>query len=380
MRAASHLPGLDHLRALAIVLVFLYHYGLFPHPAWVPAIGNFGWIGVDLFFVLSGFLIADQLFRHHDRSGSFGLGTFYARRAMRILPAYAVMVLLYFLFPVLQERDGIAPPWKFASFTMNLGLDLRTQGSFSHAWSLCVEEHFYLLLPVILVVISALNLRHAGWVLAVLFLFGFTARAYAWQTFIPDELKGSSSMEWMRSVYYPTPCRLDGLLAGVGIAALVRFRPKWHQRINGHGNAFFLLGAVFLTAAWWMSPGRCSFWGSLFIFPLVSIGFGSWVLAMLSPSFILHARSWNVSTRLAELAFAVYLVHKAAIHLTQSLLASEHFPIDGSLMFVCCLAASLAAALALRLLVERPFLALRDKWSREQAPAEVEDPKPLSSA
>ena len=125
MNRAPTIPGLDHLRALAIVLVFLFHYGLFEHPTWVESIGAFGWIGVDLFFVLSGYLIADQLFRSQARTGTIGLRTFYVRRAFRILPAYGAMVALYFLFPSIQERATIAPLWKFVTFTMNLGLDLR---------------------------------------------------------------------------------------------------------------------------------------------------------------------------------------------------------------------------------------------------------------
>lgn len=66
---------------------------------------------------------------------------------------------------------------------------------------------------------------------------------------------------------------------------------------------------------------------------------------------------------MAELAFTVYLVHKTAIHITRSLRANERVPVDGSVMFVCCLVASVDAAPALRFLVELPFLALRHKWS-----------------
>lgn len=367
MSARHELPGLDHLRALAIVLVFVFHYGLFPHPAWIEDIGAFGWTGVDLFYVLSGYLIADQLFRSQARNGTIGLRSFYLRRALRILPAYAVMVLLYFLFPAIRERDGIAPPWKFATFTMNLGLDLRTQGTFSHAWSLCVEEHFYLLLPLVLLGLRRLRSRNAGWVLIVLVLMGLVLRAWAWHAGIPDELKGHGSAPWYQWIYYPTPCHLDGLLAGIALAALMNFQRPLLERLRPNGTALLLCGGAVLTLAWWLTKDRYSLLGSVVIFPVVSLGFGCWVLAMLRPGFVLGRTTTWLTRQLAELAFCIYLTHKAAIHCTQNWLASDDLPTDGAGMFCCCATTSLFAAIVLRWTVERPFLALRERWRMSSA-------------
>src|SRR6185295_2401640 len=100
----------------------------------------FGWSGVDLFFVLSGFLITRQLL------AGMGMREFYLRRALRILPLYWTALVLYFAIPGFAERSGIAPLWKFLLFVQNIGLDAATEGAFSHAWSLCIEEHFYLVL------------------------------------------------------------------------------------------------------------------------------------------------------------------------------------------------------------------------------------------
>ena len=87
--ADKKLYGLDHLRAFAIILVFLYHYGrLFPHPQWTNAISTFGWAGVDLFFVLSGYLIASQLFKKIAHQQKISLKQFFIKRTFRILPAY----------------------------------------------------------------------------------------------------------------------------------------------------------------------------------------------------------------------------------------------------------------------------------------------------
>ena len=148
----NRLFGLDHLRALAIILVFVYHYGrLFPHPEWTNSISKFGWTGVDLFFVLSGYLIASQLFAKIAQERKISFKEFFLKRFFRIIPAYIVVVTTYFLFPSFREREALAPLWKYLTFTQNLGLDAVRQGTFSHAWSLCIEEQFYFFFPMILI-------------------------------------------------------------------------------------------------------------------------------------------------------------------------------------------------------------------------------------
>lgn len=361
MPHARSYPGLDHLRALAIVLVFIYHYGLFAHPHWVETIGAFGWIGVDLFYVLSGYLIADQLFRTQASTGTISLGAFYQRRAFRILPAYAVMVALYFLFPVIRERATLAPLWKFATFTLNLGLDLRQHGTFSHAWSLCVEEHFYLFLPLILIILHRLRVHQGGWLLGAMLVMGLVLRAWCWHSGIPDELKGQQTYAWFQWIYYPTPCHLDGLLVGITIAAARNRGSAMLDRLQRAPVALLVGGGALLALAWWFTKDRYGLLGSVVVFPLVALGFGCWVLAVLQPTTVLGAQAMWLTRQLAELAFCLYLTHKAAIHCTQQWLASEAWPVDGSAMFFACALTSTLAALALRYAVERPFLALRDR-------------------
>ena len=105
-------PGLDTLRALAIVLVFMYHYMVFVSRA--PTFGwasEVGWVGVDLFFVLSGYLIGDQLFAGVARGETLSLAAFYARRALRTWPAFWVVLAAYFLWPgTLGGRTGRPAP------------------------------------------------------------------------------------------------------------------------------------------------------------------------------------------------------------------------------------------------------------------------------
>lgn len=142
--SSEKLFGLDHLRTLAILFVFLFHYFILSEgqPEWLPDFAKFGWTGVDLFFVLSGFLISSQLFAQIKLERAISFRVFFLKRFFRIIPAFLITVGLYFCFPIFREKESLPPIWKFLTFTQNLGLDLKDFGTFSHAWSLCVEEHF----------------------------------------------------------------------------------------------------------------------------------------------------------------------------------------------------------------------------------------------
>jgi peptidoglycan/LPS O-acetylase OafA/YrhL len=141
-RASARLPGLDLLRAVAISWVMAYHassFGLISRDHWIA---KFGWMGVDLFFVLSGFLIAGQLLRPWACGLQPNYSRFFARRLLRTLPAYLAVVALCFVVPIVRERPVIQPLWQFLTFTQNFGYVPDPPKAFSHAWSLCVEEQF----------------------------------------------------------------------------------------------------------------------------------------------------------------------------------------------------------------------------------------------
>ena len=97
----NRLHGLDHLRALAIILVFFFHYYIVSggQPEWLPNVASFGWTGVDLFFVLSGFLISSQLFAQIKQGQLISFKEFFLKRFFRIVPAFLVTLGLYFCFP-----------------------------------------------------------------------------------------------------------------------------------------------------------------------------------------------------------------------------------------------------------------------------------------
>src|SRR5438046_7838202 len=102
-------PGLDLLRALAIIVVVIYHAALFGFKL-TARVDRFGWIGVDLFFVLSGYLIGGQLLASLARDQSIHLRRFFSRRVLRIMPAYFVVLAIYFLLPSSREYPEMSQP------------------------------------------------------------------------------------------------------------------------------------------------------------------------------------------------------------------------------------------------------------------------------
>lgn len=350
--------GLDHLRALAIAMVVVYHYRHFPHPEWIDEFGEFGWTGVDLFYVLSGYLISSQLFAEWSHGG-LRLSRFFIKRAFRILPAFWVVLGIYFCVPEVHEREALAPLHRYLTFTQNFGLDFRVHGTFSHAWSLCVEEQFYLALPVALWIFSKARHPHIGFLLLpILCIAGFVSRALAWTTQV-EPLAGKGSVSaWYQAIYYPTYQRLDGLILGIAIAACLAFSPRLARHLRERHHLWLLLALGTLFAGWWVSQDMRDFAPSVVEFPLISLGYAFLVASVLGPT------GWHLqlpaaaTAWLAQLSYAIYLVHKGVNHVVQTMIHDAGGDEESTLTFVLCVIVSIAVAALLHAAVERPALKL----------------------
>lgn len=355
--ARQYYPGLDRLRAWAITFVFLFHYVILSggQPAWLADWASFGWSGVDLFFVLSGFLISSQLFIYIRDSGFFSIRTFVIRRGFRILPAYLVVLALYFLFPIFREKEALSPLWKFLTFTQNFGLNLVRCGTFSHCWSLCVEEHFYFLFP-----LSLLMLLKAGkWKLALPLLLSLLSmtiliRYAVYQyLYLPESGSDTAAIFWYQHIYYPTYTRLDGLFWGVLLAAGLIFRPVSIGRLLKYPGLLLLAGLGMLTVAWFICIDSFGFAASVFGFGLVAVGYALITAASIAPQTWFSTNIGWLPRHLARYSFAIYLTHKSVIHLVR--LGLEAYEMSEEFMLlVCCVSCWLAGAF-LYYLVERPF-------------------------
>jgi peptidoglycan/LPS O-acetylase OafA/YrhL len=369
--APTRLFGLDTLRVLAIVVVMLYHLTIFGElPSRILPVTYFGWMGVDLFFVLSGFLIGQQALKPYLIGQRLSISEFYRRRVYRILPAYLVVLALYFLAPGWRESQRLAPLWKFLTFTMNFGFSFDRRG-FSHAWSLCVEEHFYLVLPLLVVLLMRLpSARKTIAVLASVVLFGIILRAFL-ITHYPDEV-------WT-GIYYPSYTRLDGLTIGVALAIVRTFRPTWWHHLMERGHTLLFIGISCVACVVWMfreqdlgNDSGSAMWGVILGFPLLSLGLGLITASSVSKNGLLARVRVPGAETIATLAFSLYLTHKAVGHIVM-----QHFPQitlpQGPGSWLLYAVTCFSAALLLHVVVERPFLRLRDRVTRHQSISALED-------
>lgn len=354
--------GLDHLRAAAIILVLMYHYRAFKHPQWIDEVGRFGWTGVDLFFVLSGFLISGQLFKEIEREGKFSVKIFYIKRFFRIIPAYFFTLFLYFTFPFFREREALSPLWKFLTFTQNYGLDVINRGTFSHAWSLCIEEQFYLFLPLLLLILAKTRLfKYLPVLLIGVITFSLMVRIVMWNQYIipvqPDSL--DFWRLWYMKIYYPTHTRLDGLGMGVLIGYLMQYSSGFKKIVHHRGNMIFLLGLVLLGISFWICNEQTSETASVFGFTLVALSYGFIVVSAVSKSSFLYRSKSYITAKLAALSYAIYLSHKGIIHMVQVTLDKFNIQTADNICLILCLLACIAAAVLYTILIEKPFSGIR---------------------
>ncbi len=349
--ATARVPGLDLLRTIAIVWVVFYHAGTLSLGSPLPAVTALGWMGVDLFFVLSGFLIARQWLRELSSGGS--LASFYRRRAFRILPAYAVVVLVYFAWPEGREKASIAPLWQFLTFTENLFFDLSHGGkAFSHVWSLCVEEHFYLAFPVV----AALLHRRSAWLVAScclgVLVFGVAWRAHQWFDVVAVAAPELQAARFMEQIYYPTLPRLDGLLFGVALALVEARRPSVWAALQRRAWWVFGVGLLALGVASWLFDDRDAV-SSIVGFPVVAFAMAclvAWGTTRTAPR--------PGASFIAGISYSVYLSHKLALH-ALSQLAGPWLTAHGAVAVVAYATMVVAVGAALSSGVEQPFLRLR---------------------
>lgn len=366
--APARASGLDTLRAVAIVLVLMSHYcGFVSGKATFGELGKVGWAGVDLFFVLSGYLIGNQILSAQARKEDFSLKTFFAKRLLRTLPNYYVVLAAYFLLPELLGGSSTAPLWRFLSFTQNIGLGYGQ--TFTHSWSLCIEEQFYLALPLAVLALRRLpRPLMLGWcVLVAAIGTGMAARASG---FLLHEYDSFSEQ-----LYYATLCRFDALLPGVAIALLRNFHGALYERIMKHGNLLMLAGLAAVSATLYgvqhdlPDPMLATALG----FSLVAMSYALLVLAALSPHSLLGRLRVPGAASLALWSYAIYLVHKPLFMVAAPHLRRLKVDTGAPLTIVLVFAAGIGAGWLLFRVVETPFMQLRARWypARQQAAGTV---------
>lgn len=362
---------LDLLRALAIVLVLGHHMS--PAPPELPALvqdflsgwRKVGWIGVDLFFVLSGFLISGLLYKEYAETGGFHLGRFLVRRGLKIYPSYYAFLVLS--LPAIAWMPGVLTPKSFCSEA--LFVSNYFDNIWGHTWTLCVEEHFYLLL-------------------ALSFFIATSKKAW-FKYFIPGcilFLVLPLCLRWMvihqipyheKPHYAVTAFRLDALTFGV---LLSYFYHQHEQKLKAAVKRFSLI----LVPIGFALIFPCALGGHeqlyLYTFGLTALYMGWGLLLLVAMSYDLQTKN-KLIVLLAQVgvfSYSIYLWHKPFSGLCS--LPSEWWPghLGASARLLTYFVGSLTVGILMSKGIEWPVLRLRDRLfpSRYSGVGSVPIPEP----
>jgi peptidoglycan/LPS O-acetylase OafA/YrhL len=344
VRRFGYKPELDGLRALAVLAVFVSHVG------WGPLLG--GWIGVGIFFVLSGYLITSILMSEWDRTGGIGLKRFYLRRLLRLYPALLVMLAFCALFAPTFGDGGTAGGYVFSALATGLyfqdfvtGIGGSTHG-FLHTWSLAVEEQFYLLWPPLLI----LALRRRWTVLNV----ALTGVLISWSLLVfTTDPRGSDA-----PMSYAMPyTRAGELLLGCALAAWLAISPAILRtafaRLVLAPVSLLGLGVLLLVSG---AAGMSS-WMPLQIMTTALLAAGL-ILGLVANQGQLTGRLLRLKplVGLGVISYGFYLYHLPLLILSVKYLPG---PWAGQVAFA--LVMTLAAAVCSYRWLERPLLRLKNR-------------------
>jgi peptidoglycan/LPS O-acetylase OafA/YrhL len=357
-----YLPGLDGLRAIAVIAVILYHAGV----GWLPG----GFLGVEVFFVISGYLITALLLSEWQRNLALDFRNFWIRRARRLLPALYLLLLVFLAFAVIRLPDQVARLRgdAIASFfyVLNWFYIFRQQSYFEaigrpslfqHLWSLAIEEQYYLFWPPLLALgLRVLNRRR---LLATLLIAA--AASSLWMAFLYRPGVDPSR------VYYGTDTRASGLLLGSALAVgWAPWQPsKWATRARIMWLDRAGIGALLVLLVLFLRVDQSQAFLYRGGFALLGLATAALIAGTIAPGArILPLLLDNRPMRwIGERSYSLYLWHWPIFTVTRPQL---DLPLDGIPLFVLRLALTLLCASLSYRYVERPIRqgALQRLWTR----------------
>lgn len=372
---------LDVLRCVAVFLVLLSHSEL------PLRITGFGYVGVDLFFVLSGFLISGLLFTEYKKHCSIDFWRFLVRRSLKIYPSYYLLVLASFLYQARYHQLASARRYLGEIFYLqNYILPL-----WGHEWSLAVEEHFYILLPIVLLLLMRWSSRRSNPFQAIPWIFAFVAIACL--IFRIESVSRFSTAElqvWntFGLIFKPTQNRIDALFFGVLLGYFQHFR---YESLHGLFQrkrdvvSLALLGLLLISPALYV-PQRSKLMVTAGVTG-VYLGFG--VILMLCvhvrgflPRAIaeLCAKFGNVCAAIGIYSYSIYLWHWPIRMWTFAFIQRIlHIPLGTWSGFAIYIFATVSFGISMSRLVEYPVLRMRDRLF-PSATKEIEPPSQREEA
>ena len=363
----AHMPALDGLRGTAIVLVIACHAALTSRSSlrgatahMVDLVMGAGWIGVDLFFVLSGFLITGILLATKESPTYYK--SFFARRFLRIFPLYYLLVLLTVVTHLasFSRSDVVSLGFFYYNWqAVHLGHHLTDVNSL---WSLAVEEQFYIVWPTTVLFCSERRL-------AQLSVVGMFIALILRLIILPQSTT-------FQSAYYLTPCRIDSLLVGALLAICHKHPEAWKraQRLAPRTavlSAITLLGIALWSGHFYDFVTKTDMNGlrhssTAVLGPgctLLAVLFGALLIKCTRQGPVFRIFNWQPLRRIGKYSYGMYMLHWPLLQIINKhiLLRLGHLPFDeiGALAFVLILASSFAAAYVSFQLFEKHFLRLK---------------------
>ena len=359
----DRLPGLDILRALSVILGLLWHFLQIENgtPGLNLVLSTGPWGGANPLFLISGYLLGNQILSRYAINKKVSLFKFYFRRALKTWPSYFAIVLIVFSFPFFQSTTNTLPPfWKFLLFVQNFDL---SNSVLSHTWSLCIEEHFYLVLPVVsLLFLLKPRARTVFTVVSLLLVAGLLIRGFSWQ-FQLNHTQEFKFRDYFNKIYYQTYTRLDGIILGVFLAYIQSFLPSLWKKLLAQQSHFLKLGLILCFFGYFLQVHRTDFVPTVFVFSIMAFGFGSIMLSALSGDSLINRFKFKSASTIATLSYTLYLVHRPAFELVVALLKGYQLSLGMELFLSVSLGFifSFCFAYLLYLIVEKPFLLFRDR-------------------
>lgn len=334
----GRIPSLDGLRAIAIILVLFAHarhtFG-FPRIRVLDVLGDHAAIGVEVFFVISGFLITTLMLRELARNDTLDIRAFYKRRAMRIFPAYVGLLLVVALMDFRGATHLRRADW-IAAITYTVNFLPRPNWNIGHAWSLSIEEHFYLLWPLI---VARGGIAFARRTAFGAIAFCFTAR---WAVLLFAPRYSPMAELW-------TFTRLDAIAFGCLLAVMAQ-SAQWRDRLRSacsSGYAVAVAGIGLITSLALSSVSSKFSVGIAYTANSALITFLLWAAVERSGSLVGRWLNHPAVAAVGVASYSLYLWQQIFLNRSSHAFACR-FP--QNLLFAC------AAALVSYRFVERPFL------------------------
>ncbi|HET7109617.1 MAG TPA: acyltransferase [Gemmatimonadales bacterium] len=360
VRESGQLAALDGLRALAVLLVIGDHFSVIVWGGthlggwWLRTpFFRYGWSGVDLFFVLSGFLIGGQLWRERKRSGTVNLPRFFLRRGLRIWPLYfALLAVMRF------GGTSIKPEWPDWALVSNYFPTL-----YARSWSLSTEEMFYLLVPLFVVCVPRLKARTIALILVATLVVVDTSRVLTFHHMMAAAIP---SQEIALRLYSPFHSHNEGLIIGLLLALLVAHAPQLVAPSLGRRPS--RRGLAVLGAALGLAGLDRFLGGQALSFSSLALAYGGATYFVLVDRSALSAVfRWRIWFPVARLSYGMYLNHLilGTGFILAALAAMQAWHLGAGTTFALGLGLTTAISLMFAgvtfVLVEHPFLHLRNR-------------------